>query len=149
MEIFTKKLNNTDIERRLLLPENYLKDFPIGHEANLEFKDEDGKVWTFRCRVPPGSHSKPALFGDWFLFVRIKGLRIGDVIIIVLDEEKDIAAGGHFKIKLINKMKAARLVSIVQVLRTESFSFCNACIKAVIPLLFLAGALEVAGLCIL
>ncbi|CAK7357086.1 unnamed protein product [Dovyalis caffra] len=114
MEIFTKKLNKTDLERRLLLSENYLKDFPRDHEANLNFKDEDGKVWTFRCRVPPGSHSKPALSGGWFLFVREKGLGIGDVIII--DEGKDIAAGGHFKIKLISKMEAAPFVSIVQVL---------------------------------
>jgi hypothetical protein len=70
MENFTKKLDSTDVQRRLTLPENCLKDFPKDHEANLKFKDEEGQVWTFRCRVSPGRSSKPALSGDWFSFVR-------------------------------------------------------------------------------
>ena len=71
-KIFTKKLNNIDLERRLVLSENLIKGFPGGHGAYLKFKDEDGKVWTFHCGVPPGGSSRPALSGDWFLFVRSK-----------------------------------------------------------------------------
>nr|TKR79470.1 hypothetical protein D5086_0000272090 [Populus alba] len=97
---FTKKLNDIDIERRLLLSENCIKDFPRGQEAYLKFKDEDGQVWTFRCRVPPGGGSKPALSGDWFLFVRSKHLKVGDVIEIALDRDKDQAAGEQFTIKV-------------------------------------------------
>ena len=89
---FTKKLNDIDIERRLLLSENCIKDFPRGHEAYLKFKDEDGQVWTFRCRVPPGGGSKPALSGDWFSFVRS--------IEIALDRERDQAGGSQFTIKV-------------------------------------------------
>jgi hypothetical protein len=100
MENFTKKLDSTDVQRRLTLPENCLKDFPRDHEANLKFKDEEGQVWTFRCRVSPRGSSKPALSGDWFSFVRKKGLRTGDVIVIISDNEKDVAAGEHFKIKI-------------------------------------------------
>jgi hypothetical protein len=100
MENFTKKLDSTDVQRRLTLPENCLKDFPKDHEANLKFKDEEGQVWTFRCRVSPGRSSKPALSGDWFSFVRKKGLSTGDVIVIISDKEKDVAAGEHFKIKI-------------------------------------------------
>jgi hypothetical protein len=85
---FTKKLNNIDVERRLLLSENCINDFPRGQEAYLKFKDEDGQVWTFRCRAPPVGGS-PALYGDWFLFVRSKDLKAGDVIEIALDREKD------------------------------------------------------------
>ena len=97
---FTKKLNNIDVARRLLLSENCINDFPRGHEAYLKFKDEDGQVWTFRCRVPPVGGSKPALSGDWFLFVRSKDLKVGDVIEIALDREKDQAGGSQFTIKV-------------------------------------------------
>lgn len=100
MENFTKKLDSTDVQRRLTLPENCLKDFQGHHEANLKFKDEEGQVWTFRCRLSPGGSSKPALSGDWFSFVRKKGLRTGDVIVIISDKEKDVAAGELFKIKI-------------------------------------------------
>jgi hypothetical protein len=100
MENFTKKLDSTDVQRRLTLPENFLKDFQGEHEANLKFKDEEGQVWTFRCRVSPRGSSKPALSGDWFSFVRKKGLSTGDVIVIISDKEKDVAAGEHFKIKI-------------------------------------------------
>ncbi|KAJ6932365.1 hypothetical protein NC651_007945 [Populus alba x Populus x berolinensis] len=70
------------------------------HEAYLKFKDEDGQVWTFRCRVPPGGGSKPALSGDWFLFVRSKDLKVGDEIEIALDREKDQAGGSQYTIKV-------------------------------------------------
>nr|TKS04622.1 hypothetical protein D5086_0000140910 [Populus alba] len=96
---FTKKLNNIDVERRLLLSENCINDFPRGHEAYLKFKDEDGQVWTFRCRAPPVGGS-PALYGDWFLFVRSKDLKAGDVIEMALDREKDQAAAEQFTIKV-------------------------------------------------
>jgi hypothetical protein len=70
------------------------------HEAYLKFKDEDGQVWTFRCRVPPGGRSKPALSGDWFLFVHSKDLKVGDEIEIALDREKDQAGGSQFTVKV-------------------------------------------------
>jgi len=57
-------------------------------------------VWTFRCRVPPGGGSKPALSGDWFSFVRSKDLKAGDAIEIALDREKDQAGGSQFTIKV-------------------------------------------------
>ncbi|KAG5248472.1 hypothetical protein OIU78_014630 [Salix suchowensis] len=98
-KIFTKKLNNIDIERRIVLSENLIKDFPRGHEAYLKFKDEDGRVWTFRCRVPPGGSSRPALSGDWFVFVRSKQLKVGDVIEIALDREKDRTGVDQFTIR--------------------------------------------------
>ncbi|KAJ6427698.1 hypothetical protein OIU85_026933 [Salix viminalis] len=100
MENITKKLNITDVERRLLLPENCLEDLRSDLEANLKFKDEEGQEWTFRCRASPGGRSKPALYGDWFSFVRKKGLRVGDVIVIISDKEKNISAGGCFRIKI-------------------------------------------------
>ncbi|KAJ6927980.1 hypothetical protein NC651_011864 [Populus alba x Populus x berolinensis] len=61
MENFTKKLDSTDVQRRLSLPENFLKDFQGDQEANLKFKDEEGQVWTFRCRGSPGGISKSRL----------------------------------------------------------------------------------------
>ncbi|KAF9690235.1 hypothetical protein SADUNF_Sadunf01G0174400 [Salix dunnii] len=100
MENITKKLNSTDVERRLLLPENCLQDLRSDLESNLKFKDEEGQVWTFRCRASSGGRSKPAFYGDWFTFVRVKGLRVGDVVVIISDKEKNMAAGGSFKIKI-------------------------------------------------
>jgi len=87
-----EETQNSDVERRLLLSENCIREFPRDHEAYLKFKDEDGQAWTFRCRVPPGGGSKPALSGDWFSFVRS--------IEIALDREKDEAGGSQFTIKV-------------------------------------------------
>jgi hypothetical protein len=93
---FTKR-NSTIL---LMLKHIGLNDFPRGHEAYLKFKDEDGQVWTFRCIVPQGGGSKPALYGDWFLFVRSKDLKVGDKIEIALDREKDQTGGSQFTIKV-------------------------------------------------
>jgi len=104
---FTKKLNIVDVERGLLLSENCINDFPSGHEAYLEFKDEDGQVWTFRCRVSPGG-SRPTFSGDWFLFVRSKQLKVGDVIEIAFDRKKDQAAVQQFTIKVMKTTSTTR-----------------------------------------
>ena len=103
MKEVTKTLATTDIERRLLLPENCLKNFPRGHETFLKIRDEEGIVWTFRCRIPPGNHSKPALYGKWFLFVRQKGLKAGDIIVIVFNKVE-----AHFEIKVKKASPANR-----------------------------------------
>uniref|UniRef100_A0A6N2MKI3 TF-B3 domain-containing protein n=1 Tax=Salix viminalis TaxID=40686 RepID=A0A6N2MKI3_SALVM len=87
MENITKKLNITDVERRLLLPENCREDLRSDLEANLKFKDEEGRVWTFRCRASPGGRSKAALYGDWFSFVREKGLRVATKDHLCIREE--------------------------------------------------------------
>ncbi|KAJ6342878.1 hypothetical protein OIU78_010738 [Salix suchowensis] len=104
MKEVTKTLITSDIERRLLLPENCLKNFPRGRETFLKIRDEDGIVWTFRCRIPPGNHSKPALYGEyWSAFVRQKGLKAGDIIVIVFNKVVAPAAGpggDHFEIKV-------------------------------------------------
>jgi hypothetical protein len=73
------------------------------HEETQQYCIRDfprGQVWTFRCRVPPGGGSKPALSGDWFSFVRSKDLKAGDAIEIALDREKDQAGGSQFTIKV-------------------------------------------------
>jgi hypothetical protein len=38
--------------------------------------------------------------GYWFLFVRSKDLKVGDVVEIALDREKDQAGGSQFTIKV-------------------------------------------------
>ena len=41
---------------------NHCLSTPQGdQEANLKFKDEEGQVWTFRCRGSPGGISKSRL----------------------------------------------------------------------------------------
>ncbi|KAI5592981.1 hypothetical protein BDE02_04G188500 [Populus trichocarpa] len=104
MEEVTKKLNPSDVDRKLQLPENCLKNLPRGQETFLKIKDEDGIVWTFRCKIPPGGHSRPVLYGEWLLFVRQKCLKVGDIIVIVFNKQKARAAadtsGDLFEIKV-------------------------------------------------
>ena len=71
MENFTKKLDSTDVQRRLTLPENCLKDFQGDHEANLKFKEEEGQVWTFvvECHQE-GVQNQPFLGTGFHLFVK-------------------------------------------------------------------------------
>ncbi|KAJ6706717.1 hypothetical protein OIU79_011196 [Salix purpurea] len=109
----------------MVISENLIKGFPRGHEVYLKFKDEDGKVWTFRCRVPPGGSSRPSLSGDWFLFVRSKQLKVGDVIEIALDREKDRAGVDQFTISKDETSSMGEYFSDYKILTAVSLSICN------------------------
>ncbi|KAF2319894.1 hypothetical protein GH714_020152 [Hevea brasiliensis] len=101
MAIFSKILTNSDVMRRLSIPENSIKAFPPaqkGHEIILHVKDDNGTVWKFRCRMPAIGFSKPVVFGNWFQFVRSKDLKPGDMIVFYKEMDED--NGAQYKIEV-------------------------------------------------
>ncbi|CAK7351335.1 unnamed protein product [Dovyalis caffra] len=51
-------------------------------------RDATGRVWNFELSVRArGRHPKPVIIGDWLLFVREKGLVVGDRIFLTKEED--------------------------------------------------------------
>ncbi|MBA0628329.1 hypothetical protein Godav_023083 [Gossypium davidsonii] len=103
--LFTKVLTNTDVEKRLAVPNNSLKHFELENgncSKSFEVKDENGSTWTFRCYVRnDGAYKKPVLSSGWRQFVLNKGVHQGDLITLY----KDVEAEASYKIEVQRKIK--------------------------------------------
>ncbi|XWS54860.1 hypothetical protein CRYUN_Cryun10bG0125800 [Craigia yunnanensis] len=106
MELFSKLLTQTDIERRLSVPNQVLHLFPIldgDHRyADLQVKDNSGGLWTFRCIWRDGIYAKPVFSKGWLEFVYAKSLKIYDKV--VLYKEKDVEAAVPYRIEVTRKI---------------------------------------------
>ncbi|KAJ4825365.1 hypothetical protein Tsubulata_042956, partial [Turnera subulata] len=68
------------------------------HSVDLTVKDSRQRVWTFSCRKRRnGSHPKPWLSGEWLRFVKHCGLKIGDKVVMV--QEDDQFLGSQYRIE--------------------------------------------------
>ncbi|XVE66905.1 hypothetical protein DITRI_Ditri08aG0117600 [Diplodiscus trichospermus] len=110
MELFSKLLTQTDIERRLSVPTNilYLLPFLDGDHryVDLQVKDSSGGLWTFRCICRDGIYAKPVFSKGWLEFVNAKNLKIHDKVVVY--KEKDVEAATPYRIKA--KRKIMRLM---------------------------------------
>ncbi|KAJ4833965.1 hypothetical protein Tsubulata_048115 [Turnera subulata] len=103
MEIFNKALTKTDINVRFSFPTNRIECFAEleegqSHSVDLTVKDSRQRVWTFSCRKRRnGSHPKPWLSGEWLRFVKHCGLKIGDKVVMV--QEDDQFLGSQYRIE--------------------------------------------------
>ncbi|KAJ4833962.1 hypothetical protein Tsubulata_048112 [Turnera subulata] len=100
--IFTKTLKKTDVGARLSFPTPKLVSLAgwggQNHYVNLNVKDGKQKVWAFRCwKRRNGRHPKPWVSGEWLEFVQQYGLKIGDKVILV--REDNPARGSEFRIE--------------------------------------------------
>ncbi|CAK7324634.1 unnamed protein product [Dovyalis caffra] len=86
-----KLLTPTDIKHRLAYPTQKLDAIPIPLGQNVvgfAVRDATGRVWNFELSVRArGRHPKPVIIGDWLLFVREKGLVVGDRIFLTNEED--------------------------------------------------------------
>ncbi|XWS43327.1 hypothetical protein CRYUN_Cryun16bG0093400 [Craigia yunnanensis] len=112
MEIFSKILSKTDINRRCVVPMKYfkMKRFPkpkLGGNGMVDIlvTDESGHNWILRCStrnigkdLNHPKHPKPILIKEWIPFVQRKKLRVGDRVIIY--EQQDETGSMHLRIKV-------------------------------------------------
>ncbi|GLT51290.1 hypothetical protein SLA2020_247100 [Shorea laevis] len=103
MQLFEKRLTQTDVERRLAVPSDTFRNhFELPrdrHYVDLLVKDSTEKVWTFRCSIrQTGNHPRPVFSAGWLEFVRIKGLQINDQA--VFHKERDSASGAEYRIEV-------------------------------------------------
>ncbi|KAB2011013.1 hypothetical protein ES319_D10G285000v1 [Gossypium barbadense] len=91
--LFSKVLTNTDVEKRLAVPNNSLKHFELENgncSKSVEVKDEND-----------GAYKKPVLSSGWRQFVVNKGVHQGDLITFC----KDVEAEATYKIIVQRKIK--------------------------------------------
>ncbi|XP_022748855.1 auxin response factor 22-like [Durio zibethinus] len=97
MEIFTKVLTTADVERRLSSPDICEPALPRSqgcHVMVLQVQDDTGNLWNFGYEIQPGVRPKLVLVSGWIQFIRSKGLRNGDIVILYKEE------GAHYKIRV-------------------------------------------------
>ncbi|XWS56088.1 hypothetical protein CRYUN_Cryun09bG0056700 [Craigia yunnanensis] len=110
MEIFSKTLSKTDVNKRCAVPMKCFKNkrFPKlegNDKVHFEVKDESGHAQTLCCSKRKigndpkhPKHPKPALTKGWIPFVCQKKLRVGDRVIIY--EEQDETGLMQLRIKV-------------------------------------------------
>ncbi|XWS44158.1 hypothetical protein CRYUN_Cryun15aG0020600 [Craigia yunnanensis] len=89
--MFSKRLTQTDISKRLAIPTESLSLFPPfedggNNEIELGVWDVDddennGKLWKFVCSIRKnGKYKIPVFSKGWLDFVKAKGLSVGDEV---------------------------------------------------------------------
>ncbi|KAJ6737896.1 hypothetical protein OIU74_002953 [Salix koriyanagi] len=94
MVAMSKLLSNSDTKhKRLEFPARSLPAFPIPDGQNsTEFVafDRLHKPWKFKVSIRnQGKYLKPWLTGEWAYYVRRKGLRKGDKVILTTHDEEN------------------------------------------------------------
>ncbi|GLT25314.1 hypothetical protein SLA2020_004490 [Shorea laevis] len=110
MAIFAKCLSKTDVRKRLSVPSKSLKYFPLSgehHPVDFKVKDENGRVWTFRCYTRKKKHLKPVLTKGWREFVCTQKLEIGDKVEFCRDGEEGTGAGYRIKVQKVVRVFGA------------------------------------------
>ncbi|XVF67658.1 hypothetical protein PTKIN_Ptkin10aG0139100 [Pterospermum kingtungense] len=107
MELFSKLLTQTDIQRRLSVPTHILSLLPNFLDGDhrytdLQVKDCCGGLWSFRCIWRDGVYAKPVFSKGWLEFVYAKNLKIYDKV--VLYKEKDMEAAVPYRIEVRRKI---------------------------------------------
>ncbi|EXB39114.1 B3 domain-containing transcription factor NGA4 [Morus notabilis] len=85
--VFTKSLTQTDVESKLMVPNEFFREFPPsqnGGAVDLLVRNQNGLMWTFRMSsIRAGSNrSKLVVSAGWLSFVRDRKLQSGDCLSI-------------------------------------------------------------------
>lgn len=94
MEVMNKILSESDVNNnRLEFPARSLSAFPMPDGQNsVQFVafDMNEQQWSLKVSIRnEGRYSKPWLKGEWGDYVRQKGLKKGDKVILTMDEEEN------------------------------------------------------------
>ncbi|KAJ4824638.1 hypothetical protein Tsubulata_048850 [Turnera subulata] len=78
------------------------RDRSSSYYVDLNVRDSKQKLWGFRCRKRrSGRHPKPWLSGEWLQFVHHYGLRIGDRVVLVReDDDVPVLGRPHYRIEV-------------------------------------------------
>ena len=131
--MFSKRLTQTDISKRLAIPTDSLSMFPPfqdgRHEIELEVWDDDGhdgKIWKFVCSIRKiGNYQKPVFSKVWLDFVRAKGLSVGDEVSLYKIENRSKLFGNvvcelRYSIKVVKGAEASGTTSVAAGANSET-----------------------------
>ncbi|KAB5563722.1 hypothetical protein DKX38_003782 [Salix brachista] len=100
MEVFSKELKATDVGVKLSFPTHGLEhlDFAGNNSVDLRVKDSFGELRVIRCwKRKNGDHDKPVLSSGWLKFVADYGLRVGDKVVLLREDDHNL--GSQFRIE--------------------------------------------------
>ncbi|XWS07636.1 hypothetical protein CRYUN_Cryun41cG0006500 [Craigia yunnanensis] len=93
MELFSKVLTSTDVQKRMAIPTCILRYFP-SFEANysvpLRVLDQNGEEWIFVCSARKKGYPKPCFIKGWLRFVNSKRICVGDKVLFSKDAESEV-----------------------------------------------------------
>ncbi|KAJ6704544.1 hypothetical protein OIU85_030365 [Salix viminalis] len=104
-----KTLSETDVEVRFSVPsrwfrENLYSRFGGNFVLDLPVKDRSGEVQSFRFSVrTKRKHLKPVISRGWRKFVRAKGLKAGNKIVFVRENDPEI--GTEYTVDVIKEIR--------------------------------------------
>uniref|UniRef100_A0A6N2KAG7 TF-B3 domain-containing protein n=1 Tax=Salix viminalis TaxID=40686 RepID=A0A6N2KAG7_SALVM len=104
-----KTLSETDVEIRFSVPskwfrENLYSRFEGKFVLDLRVKDRSGEVQSFGFSVrTKGKHLKPVISRGWRKFVHAKGLKPGNKIVFV--RENDPEMGTEYTVEVVKEIK--------------------------------------------
>ncbi|KAB5548362.1 hypothetical protein DKX38_011768 [Salix brachista] len=109
IKLVKKKLTKSDIGSCLAYPTGKLA-YPAGKlwafqmvrgrkAINFNARDPTGRVWEFKLRTRNGPHKKPVIRGGWRAYVREKGLKVGDVIIVTMVEDAENGVSYNIRVE--------------------------------------------------
>lgn len=89
---YEKRLTSTDVSQKLVIPRRWLEILPsIKNNNNVQVRvlDGMGMCWEFfLSRRSTGNYPKPVFQSKgWSKFVRRKGLRVGDKLVVQRQED--------------------------------------------------------------
>ncbi|KAF9685010.1 hypothetical protein SADUNF_Sadunf03G0009800 [Salix dunnii] len=99
MEIFSKELTDTDVRFKFSFPTHCLEhlDFAGNNFVDLRVKDSCSELRVIRCRKRDGKYGKPVLSSGWLDFVAAYGLRVGDKVVLLSEDDHNL--GSQFRIE--------------------------------------------------
>ncbi|KAF9685006.1 hypothetical protein SADUNF_Sadunf03G0009400 [Salix dunnii] len=105
MQIFSKELRDTDVRVKFSFPTHCLQhlDFAGNNFVDLRVKDSRGELRVIRCWKREGNYDKPVLSTGWLKFVADYGLRVGDKVVLLREDDHNL--GSQFRIEAQRRIK--------------------------------------------
>ncbi|KAF9685007.1 hypothetical protein SADUNF_Sadunf03G0009500 [Salix dunnii] len=99
MQIFSKELRDTDVRFKFSFPTHCLEhlDFAGNNFVDLRVKDSCGELRVIRCLKRNGKYDKPVLSSGWLDFVAAYGLKVGDKVVLLREDDHNL--GSQFRIE--------------------------------------------------
>ncbi|XVF68224.1 hypothetical protein PTKIN_Ptkin10aG0187900 [Pterospermum kingtungense] len=126
-KIFSKSLKDTDIKKRLAIPEKILSSLPDfnGRQAVKIHLMYGTKMWPIVCSIRKTGYKKPVFSGGWVDFVRCNKFNVGDELTLYKVQDE----AGSFCYRVQVEKPAARPLAhsheVDQTIGTNRKKACN------------------------
>ncbi|XVE94162.1 hypothetical protein REPUB_Repub01dG0258000 [Reevesia pubescens] len=107
IKIFSKRLTDTDIKKRLAIPAKALPSFPdLNGSHALDIHLMYGtKVWPIVCSIRKKGYKKPVFSSGWRNFVIHNNFNVGDRLTLYKVQDED--GSFHYKVEVEKQARAS------------------------------------------